>query len=92
MLKNPGQFDYQLYFMQERGAVAARELEQDIVFTLSAIFRASDESTLGLADSSNVRKRGGLLAGLPNDIKPGKLLPPKDLEYYRNAFSKVQQS
>ncbi len=77
--------------MEKRGLVAAKELEDDVKHTLCVIFRGSDEPLHvgGLADSGNVRKRGGLLVGIPKPVAPGKLLPPEDLRYYKKAFEKV---
>ncbi|XP_077187485.1 bifunctional epoxide hydrolase 2 isoform X2 [Paroedura picta] len=82
-------FDYQLYF-QEPG-VAEAELEKDLRRTFTIMIRAStkEDRLPGVSLSvSNVRERGGLLVGLPEDPPPSSLLPEPVLQYYIQQYQK----
>nr|CAB3242974.1 bifunctional epoxide hydrolase 2-like [Phallusia mammillata] len=84
MQKNPGVFDYQLYFMEPGNA--DREFESDIKRSISIMFQAFD-SKLTLK-ASDVRKRGGMFVGAPPNIKPGRFLTDEELNYYVQQFEK----
>ncbi len=48
--------------------------------TLSAVIRTAKEEVFSkVANSSNVRARGGLLVGLPQQVAPGRLLQPAEV-------------
>jgi len=83
-LRSPGVFDYQLY-LQEAGA-AERELEADVERSLTLLIRAPGEGCGALDRYSDVRLRGGLLAGLPDILPRSRLLSAADLAYYAGAF------
>ncbi|KAL6079362.1 Bifunctional epoxide hydrolase 2 [Balamuthia mandrillaris] len=91
MEKNPGRFDYQLYF-QEPGR-AEREFEEDVAYTLTCLIRGSSEQDLaplkGLKlSTSTVRQRGGMLKGFPpkSEVTRSVLLTEYDLRYYVHQF------
>lgn len=91
MYKRPGVFDYQLYF-QEPG-VAEKELEKNMKKTFSVILQGvpkENEKRVwnALASTSNVRKRGGFLAGIPDDIPISSYLSEADIAYYIEQFKK----
>ncbi|XP_042304702.1 bifunctional epoxide hydrolase 2 [Sceloporus undulatus] len=82
-------FDYQLYF-QEPG-VAEAELEKDVSRFLKTMVRSTrreDRMEGAFLDIRNVRARGGLLVGLPEDPPPSSLLPEPVLQYYVQQFQK----
>lgn len=99
LLANPGRFDYQLYFQEER---AEKELEQDPAASISLIIRPSSELELTGSESEDklrrqralnfatVRKRGGLFAGIvPSTVPLSPLFSsPEDLQVYATAFQK----
>lgn len=89
MKENPGVFDYQLYFQDE--GVAEQELEKDIEYTFKCLMRASDEGfgKKGTLNTSNVRKRGGLLAGFPpsQEVRRSRMLTEEDLSYYVQQYT-----
>ncbi|XP_015276121.1 PREDICTED: bifunctional epoxide hydrolase 2 [Gekko japonicus] len=82
-------FDYQLYF-QEPG-VAEAELEKNLRRTFTVMIRTTkkEDQLPGVSLSvSNVRERGGLLVGLPEDPPPSSLLPEPVLQYYIQQYQK----
>ncbi|XP_044306277.1 bifunctional epoxide hydrolase 2 [Varanus komodoensis] len=82
-------FDYQLYF-QEPG-VAEAELGKDVRRTLQIMVRSvrkEDHMENRSINLFNVRKRGGLLVGLPENPPPSSLLPPPVLQYYVEQYQK----
>ncbi|XP_062825385.1 bifunctional epoxide hydrolase 2 isoform X2 [Anolis carolinensis] len=82
-------FDYQLYF-QEPG-VAEAELEKDLSRFLKAMVRSAKKEDWikgASIDFTNVRKRGGLLVGVPEDPPPSSLLPEPVLQYFVQQFRK----
>ncbi|KAM9154342.1 bifunctional epoxide hydrolase 2-like [Pangshura tecta] len=88
MIKAHPVFDYQLYF-QEPG-VAELELEKDLSRTFRLVIRSmrkEDQLPVPL-NSTNVRERGGLLAGMPEDPPPSQILAGADLQYFIQQFKK----
>ncbi|XP_038055447.1 bifunctional epoxide hydrolase 2-like [Patiria miniata] len=88
MYQKPGMFDYQLYF--QTPGVAEAELEKDLEKTLKLFFRAPGKrdhypgsEKIGV---HNVRERGGLLVGVPDDLSRPSLLTEKDLAYYVKQY------
>ncbi|XP_053105505.1 bifunctional epoxide hydrolase 2 isoform X2 [Hemicordylus capensis] len=82
-------FDYQLYF-QEPG-VAEAELAKNLSRTFKFFIRSTrkEDRIEGLSlDLANVRKRGGVLAGLPEDPPPSSLLPDPVLQFYIQQYQK----
>ncbi|XP_071488540.1 bifunctional epoxide hydrolase 2-like [Diadema antillarum] len=77
--KDPGVFDYQLYF-QEPG-VAEAELEANLEKFVKTFFRRPQERDPAFS-VADVRKRGGLLVGVKDDITLSSILTEEDLEYY----------
>ncbi|XP_030410972.1 bifunctional epoxide hydrolase 2-like [Gopherus evgoodei] len=80
--------DHQLYF-QEPG-VAELELEKDLSRTFRIMIRSmrkEDELPVPL-NIANVRERGGLLAGMPEDPPPSQILAGADLQYFIQQFKK----
>lgn len=95
MLEKPGNYDYQLYFMQE--GVAEAEFERDVEYSLACIIRASHPddvapllATQTRLSSANVRERGGMLVGYPpkEKIKHSVMFTPDEFHYYVQAFEK----
>jgi len=83
-------WDYQLYFQEE--GVAEKELEADVSRTMNAFVRAAADPVPGAQpglSTRNVRKRGGILVGLPQHVPRSKLLPEEDLRAYVAAFSRT---
>nr|KAF6400916.1 epoxide hydrolase 2 [Rousettus aegyptiacus] len=76
-------FDYQLYF-QEPG-VAEAELERNLSRTFKIFFRTSDENYF---TSSNVRERGGLLVGTPEEPSLSRMVTEEDIQFYVQQFKK----
>ncbi|XP_032657597.2 bifunctional epoxide hydrolase 2-like [Chelonoidis abingdonii] len=88
MIKSRPVFDYQLYF-QEPG-VAELELEKDLSRTFRLVIqsmRKEDQLPVPL-NVTNVRERGGLLAGMPEDPPPSQILAGADLQYFIQQFKK----
>ncbi|KAH1172864.1 bifunctional epoxide hydrolase 2-like [Mauremys mutica] len=88
MIKSNPVFDYQLYF-QEPG-VAELELEKDLSRAFRIMIRSmrkEDQLPVPL-NSTNVRERGGLLAGMPEDPPPSQILAGADLQYFIQQFKK----
>ncbi|XP_038252677.1 bifunctional epoxide hydrolase 2 isoform X1 [Dermochelys coriacea] len=88
MIKAHPVFDYQLYF-QEPG-VAELELEKDLSRTFRIIIRSirkEDHLPVPL-NFTNVRERGGLLAGMPEDPPPSQILQGADLQYFIQQYKK----
>ncbi|XP_062979809.1 bifunctional epoxide hydrolase 2 [Elgaria multicarinata webbii] len=89
LLESVPVFDYQLYF--QKPGVAEAELEKDVRRTLEIMVRSSkkEDRMAGVSvDVSSVRKRGGLLVGLPEDPPPSSLLPEPVLQYYVQQYRK----
>jgi len=89
MTKNPGLFDYQMYFQDE--GIAEKEFEADIEYTMKCIMRSPrDEDKLHLSEPinlGNVRQRGGMLVGYPKNVKKSVILSDYDLQQYLVAFT-----
>ncbi|XP_050804791.1 bifunctional epoxide hydrolase 2-like [Gopherus flavomarginatus] len=88
MIKAHPVLDHQLYF-QEPG-VAELELEKDLSRTFRIMIRSmrkEDELPVPL-NIANVRERGGLLAGMPEDPPPSQILAGADLQYFIQQFKK----
>ncbi|KAG6927810.1 epoxide hydrolase 2 [Chelydra serpentina] len=88
MIKAQPLLDYQLYF-QEPG-VAESELEKDLSRTFRIVIRSirkEDHLPVPL-NSTNVRERGGLLAGLPEDPPPSQILAGADLQFFIQQYKK----
>ncbi|XP_071787394.1 bifunctional epoxide hydrolase 2-like isoform X1 [Asterias amurensis] len=90
MHKKPGVFDYQLYF--QTPGVAEAELESNLEKLFKYFFRAPTRQDyfpgrekLGV---HNVRERGGLLAGVPDDLTMPSLITEKELAFYVKEFKK----
>ncbi|XP_069461743.1 bifunctional epoxide hydrolase 2 [Ambystoma mexicanum] len=81
-------FDYQLYF-QEPG-VAESELEKNLSRTFKVMFRGSkkEDKLSSSFSTANVRERGGLLVGTPEDPSLSKMLGEEELQYYVQQFKK----
>ena len=91
MSKNPGVFDYQLYF--QTPGVAEAELEADTHRSLKLFFQGfSASKRISFTDkkfsTSNVRERSGILVGIP-DIPRANFLTAQNLDYYVSAFRKT---
>lgn len=86
ILRNPGVFDYMLYF-QEKG-IAETELNVDIERSLNCILRGFNETINNNFDTSNVRKNKGILKQFPKHLKISTFLTPKELGYYTSQFKK----
>ncbi|XP_022103106.1 bifunctional epoxide hydrolase 2-like [Acanthaster planci] len=86
--EDPGVLDYQLYF-QEPG-VAEAELEKDLEKTFKYFFRTSSKQDyypgMEKCTVANVRQRGGLLVGVPDNLPLPSLLTEKDLAYYVKQY------
>nr|XP_026693760.1 bifunctional epoxide hydrolase 2-like [Ciona intestinalis] len=95
MMKNPGSFDYQLYF-QEPG-VAEKEFELDVERSLTLILKGlekSEDDTIkkeksGFWSTSNVRARGGMLVGAPSVAVRSPYLTDYDMRYYVKNFKRT---
>ena len=89
MERNPGVFDYQLYF--QTPGVAEKELETNLERTFSVMYQGAnttkDRKSSFMNSSSNVRARGGVLVGLPEDLKRS-LLSEQELKYYVEQYQK----
>ncbi|XP_075454728.1 bifunctional epoxide hydrolase 2 isoform X2 [Ascaphus truei] len=81
-------FDYQLYF-QEPG-VAEAELEGNLERTFKVFFRGVGEKDKlpTFIKTSNVRERGGILVGTPEDPPLSKILGESELQVYVAQFKK----
>ena len=90
MKKNPGVFDYQLYF--QTPGIAEKEFESDIRRSMKLFFQGYSETRTLSNDvkfsPSNARERGGLFSGMPN-IPRAKFLTAADLDFYEKAFQKT---
>eukprot|EP00164_Ancoracysta_twista_P008755 GFYU01012742.1.p1 GENE.GFYU01012742.1~~GFYU01012742.1.p1 ORF type:complete len:342 (+),score=67.52 GFYU01012742.1:162-1187(+) len=98
MKKNPGRFDYQLYF-QDPG-VAEKEFESDIRKTFTVLIRGSKrgdrlpnpnpKSAPSRAGgiTAAVRDRGGMLVGAPADLPRSVILTEEKLDYLVDRYSK----
>ncbi|XP_033112128.1 bifunctional epoxide hydrolase 2-like [Anneissia japonica] len=92
MQKDPGRFDYQMYF--QTPGVAEAEFEGDLERTFKIMFRSRDpkdalKSPQNLKISTgNVRERGGLLVGSPDNVARSVMLTEEDLQYYIKQFKK----
>ncbi|XP_078603074.1 bifunctional epoxide hydrolase 2-like isoform X1 [Branchiostoma floridae x Branchiostoma japonicum] len=92
MKKDPRQFDYQLYF-QEPG-VAEAELEKNLERTFKFFFRSSKQEDWSFAaggkglGTDNVRARGGMLVGFPEDVPRSVMMKQEEIEYYVQQFRK----
>ena len=84
LLRNPGVFDYMLYF-QEKG-IAEIELNADIEKSLKCILRGFNESIYSPFDTSNVRKNKGILRQFPENLEISTFLNLQDLKYYADQF------
>ena len=83
-------FDYQVYFQEDR---AVEELNADVSRTINAFIRTNKAvdripGAQRALSTRNVRKRGGVLVGLPDAIPRSSLLPSPVYEEYVAAFSK----
>jgi len=91
MNEDAGLFDYQMYF-QEEGR-AEQEFEKNIVHTIKCIIRSAkqeDRATLSQRVSlGNVRERGGMLVGFPNDkeLQKSCMLSEDEFRAYVNAYT-----
>lgn len=95
MMEKPGNYDYQLYFMQE--GVAEAEFERDVEYALACLIRSShpvDVAPLLEAktrlSTANVRERGGMLVGFPpkEKMKHSVMFTPAEFQYYADTFKK----
>ncbi|XP_063956344.1 bifunctional epoxide hydrolase 2-like [Lytechinus pictus] len=84
MKKDPGLYDYQLYFNQV--GVAEAELEANIEKFIKAFIRRPLEAKEIGFTVAGVRAKGGILAGIADDIKLSTLLTEDDLKYYVKQF------
>lgn len=88
MNMQPGVWDYQLWF-QDVG-VAEKHFEEDLHRTFTALFQGAEGGKkLGIS-TRGVRKRGGMLAGLPKKL-PKSVLSDDEMavyvaEYKRGGF------
>ncbi|XP_043918286.1 bifunctional epoxide hydrolase 2 isoform X2 [Protopterus annectens] len=82
-------FDYQFYF-QEPG-VAEAELEANLERTFRVLIRGSSKQDMlkPPLSTANVRQRGGLLVGSPENPPPSHILPEAELQYYIQQFKKT---
>ena len=90
MTKNPGVFDYQLYF--QTPGVAEEEFETDVRRAVNLFFqgfssRKNFKDQKVNVSPSNVRERGGMFVGLPN-IPRSSFLSAQDLDYYVEGFER----
>lgn len=88
MYKNPGMFDYQLYF-QDPG-VAEKEFEADIGRSLRGFLQGFSTKRLYTDDNvvvspKNVRQRGGMFAGVTT-IPRSDFVTEEELDYYVQNF------
>ncbi|XP_022103105.1 bifunctional epoxide hydrolase 2-like isoform X2 [Acanthaster planci] len=88
MYQKPGVFDYQLYF--QTPGVAEAELEKDLEKTFKFFFRAPGKQDHYPGSEKigvhNVRERGGMLVGVPDNLPRPSLLTEKDLAYYVKQY------
>lgn len=85
--RQPGMFDYQLYFQTE--GVAEAELEADPERSLLLLVRAPGDGAEALAEFGSARRRGGLLHGLPAPAPPSSLINAAELPSYADAFRRT---
>ncbi|XP_066574853.1 bifunctional epoxide hydrolase 2 isoform X2 [Amia ocellicauda] len=87
-IKSLPAFDYQLYF-QEPG-VAEAELEKNLERTFKLMFLSSEDEgpNRPRIDTSNVRKRGGLFVGMPENPPRSPILTESTLQYYVQQYKK----
>uniref|UniRef100_W5NJ40 Bifunctional epoxide hydrolase 2 n=1 Tax=Lepisosteus oculatus TaxID=7918 RepID=W5NJ40_LEPOC len=87
-LKSLPIFDYQLYF-QDPG-VAEAELEKNLERTFKLIFVTYRDQDQGqpFLTTSNVRQRGGLLVGAPENPTRSSSLSEAALQYYVQQYKK----
>ncbi|EDV21402.1 uncharacterized protein TRIADDRAFT_59995 [Trichoplax adhaerens] len=85
---DPKQYDYFLYLQDE--GVAETEMEKDVDRTLRYLYSdTTPKNTTGIKlETSNVRKRGGLLAGLPEKLPKCPFMSDKEFNYYVGKFKK----
>eukprot|EP01098_Paradermamoeba_levis_P006349 TRINITY_DN2632_c0_g1_i1.p1 TRINITY_DN2632_c0_g1~~TRINITY_DN2632_c0_g1_i1.p1 ORF type:complete len:365 (-),score=89.10 TRINITY_DN2632_c0_g1_i1:55-1107(-) len=89
---NPRQFDYQLYF-QEKG-VAEKEMSQNSSYLIKCMHRGASPNDKVVfsrpVSTSNVRERGGMLVGYPEDskLKRSEMMTAEDLDYYAKNFDR----
>ncbi|KJE91802.1 epoxide hydrolase 2 [Capsaspora owczarzaki ATCC 30864] len=87
--ENPGRFDYQLYFQSD---AAVAELGANVERTVNYILRPTIEIERNpemrrlAVNFATATKRGGLLAGMPDNIPPTPMLSATDLKVYTDAF------
>ncbi|KAM9766905.1 LOW QUALITY PROTEIN: bifunctional epoxide hydrolase 2 [Menidia menidia] len=80
-------FDYQLYF--QKPGVAEAELEKDLERTFKIFFsRSSEAAGRPAVSTAGVCARGGLFAGLPEQIPRSSMLTEADLKYYVSQFKR----
>ncbi|XP_032817615.2 bifunctional epoxide hydrolase 2 [Petromyzon marinus] len=85
MAKKPGVFDYMLYF--QKPGVAEAEFEKNLERTFKLFFRYPEDAD-PTKNTSNVRERGGIFVGLPEDPAMSSLLSEKSLQVYVQQFTK----
>ncbi|RDD39733.1 Bifunctional epoxide hydrolase 2 [Trichoplax sp. H2] len=87
--KNPRQFDYQFYYQQEGKAEA--ELEKDYKRTFNVYL--GDYGPISWlkdkVDFSTVRKRGGILVGLPEELPDTPFLTEEEMQEYIKTFKQT---
>ena len=81
MQRNPGNWDYQLYF--QTPGLAEAELEEDIQRFVTLIFRSSDPADEYdiLSEFGSARERGGILVGYPQKPRRSIMLSEDELQY-----------
>ena len=81
--------EYQRYF--QTPGVAEAELDAEVERFFRLTMRGSDpeEKSGELSPIFRIGKRGGLLAGLPEDPPPSAILTAEDLNYYVRSFKRT---
>ena len=86
LYKNPGVFEYLVYF--QTPGVAEKELETDYERSVTTFFQGFSNNPSAISEFiTNVRERGGLFVGMPK-IERSKFLSAKDCDFYVNALRK----
>ncbi|CAH3194835.1 unnamed protein product [Porites evermanni] len=83
---NPGIYQYQLYFHKE--GVAEEELQRDIRRSFILLIRGASDVVFKVS-LGDVLERGGLFAGVPDNIEKSWILSDEDLKYFVETYSKT---
>lgn len=87
MLKEPGRFEYQVYFNEDK---AVDEINANMQRFLSFFIRAATDADISALPvmRESIAARGGILRGLPDVIPRSSHLSEDELAVYVTAFSR----